>query len=178
VDRALSLEGSSSGWGLFACPPCWSGGWWPRSLYLLSHRSPPSLHMVSTMVGGDQGGRSLSAPVARGPPGLLLQAQRRARWPHARRYDRWGGVCQSGRVDATTLILLGALGGSASTLATILVFGLIGRFIYRSWMDVDALRSGALSELRAENAHLRQLLEEERNHGRGSDNQTRGAPRG
>jgi hypothetical protein len=65
-------------------------------------------------------------------------------------------------VDPLTLILLGAMGGSASTLATLLVFGIIGRFVYRSWMDVDALRSGALEELRKENEHLRAQLKEER----------------
>lgn len=66
-------------------------------------------------------------------------------------------------MDPATLAVGAAIGGGVGALAALVVWALITRFVYRLWMDFDSLRSNALNELRAENAHLRELLEEASN---------------
>jgi hypothetical protein len=62
-------------------------------------------------------------------------------------------------VDPTTLAIGAAVGGGVGTLAALIVFALIGRFVYRSWQEFDALRTTALTELRTQNDELRKRIE-------------------
>lgn len=62
-------------------------------------------------------------------------------------------------MDPATLAIGAAVGGGVGTLAALIVFGLIGRFVYRTWQDFDHLRTIALDELRAQNADLRRRIE-------------------
>lgn len=64
------------------------------------------------------------------------------------------------RLDPTTLAIGAAIGGGVGTLAAVVIVALMVRFGYRLFRDFDQLRTDALTELRAENAHLRELLDE------------------
>jgi hypothetical protein len=44
------------------------------------------------------------------------------------------------------------------TLATLVIIGLIARYVFRMWQDFDNLRTKAMDELRTENADLRAQL--------------------
>lgn len=63
-------------------------------------------------------------------------------------------------MDPGTLILLSGLASSVGTFAAIVIFALIGRAVYRTFMDFDSLRSQALAEMRSENADLRRRVAE------------------
>jgi hypothetical protein len=62
-------------------------------------------------------------------------------------------------MDPATLAIGATIGGGVGTLAALIVFGLIGRFIWRSYSDFDAIRDKALAELRAQNGDLRERIE-------------------
>lgn len=62
-------------------------------------------------------------------------------------------------MDPATLAVGAAVGGGVGTLAALIVFAVIGRFVYRTWQDFDQLRTKALDELRSQNADLRKRIE-------------------
>jgi uncharacterized membrane protein YczE len=61
-------------------------------------------------------------------------------------------------LDPTTLAVGAAIGGGVGTLATLVIIGLIARYVFRMWQDFDNLRTKAMDELRTENADLRAQL--------------------
>lgn len=63
-------------------------------------------------------------------------------------------------MDPATLAVGAAVGGGVGTLAALLIWGLIGRFVFRLWQDFDTLRTQALAELRSENVELRRRIED------------------
>jgi hypothetical protein len=99
-------------------------------------------------------------PKGRLPEGLAWPHWGEAAGPDPIRSSGAGAGYKMGGMDPATLALGAAVGGGVGTLAAIVIVAIVGRFAWKMWMDFDGLRSQALNELRAENEHLRKLLEE------------------
>jgi hypothetical protein len=63
-------------------------------------------------------------------------------------------------VELSTLILATAFGGSLGTIGAVLLWVLVGRFLYRTWLEVDSIRDRLLEVQSREIAELRRKVAE------------------
>lgn len=63
------------------------------------------------------------------------------------------------QLDPATLAIGASIGGGVGTLAALVIWALIARFVYRSWMELDAIRDRILSAQTQELQELRKRLE-------------------